>query len=268
MHAGHMRCQFPSSPTTPKRVCRLSTDFRGALREIRRKDRRSLFHFAKPTPQRPVRQAFRNSPGIAVSIAEGVDWDPVALTDGKQGAASFQSAALRLKERRSLVRSLKNGELKPRLFLDPTRNFWRFQSRLFVHLAVVELRFFNPYAEIRFTANRLPHWQQDGAAYFVTFRLADAVPYNLRTRWESEREAWLRVHPQPWSAKLEREYHERFSGAIERWLDAGLWFLRSAATGLRKDRRRSAVPLRRRTVSSHFVCSNAEPCPRFIRSKR
>jgi len=88
-------------------------------------------------------------------------------------------------------------------------------------LAVVELRFFNPYAEIRFTANRLPHWQQDGAAYFVTFRLADAVPYNLRTRWESEREAWLRVHPQPWSAKLEREYHERFSGAIERWLDAG-----------------------------------------------
>jgi REP element-mobilizing transposase RayT len=31
----------------------------------------------------------------------------------------------------------------------------------------------------------------------------------------------LRVHPQPWSAEVEREYHERFSGAIERWLDAG-----------------------------------------------
>ena len=57
--------------------------------------------------------------------------------------------------------------------------------------------------------------------YFVTFRLADAVPHNLRTQWESEREAWLRVHPQPWSAEVEREYHERFSGAIERWLDAG-----------------------------------------------
>jgi len=84
-----------------------------------------------------------------------------------------------------------------------------------------ELRFFNPYAEIRFTANRLPHWQQEGAVYFVTFRLADAVPHNLRTRWESEREAWLRVHRQPWSAEVEREYHKRFSGAIERWLDAG-----------------------------------------------
>ena len=84
-----------------------------------------------------------------------------------------------------------------------------------------ELCFFNPYAEIRFTANRLPHWQQEGAVYFVTFRLADAVPHNLRTRWESEREAWLRAHPQPWSAEVEREYHERFSSAIERWLDAG-----------------------------------------------
>jgi len=47
------------------------------------------------------------------------------------------------------------------------------------------------------------------------------VPHNLRTQWESEREGWLRVHPQPWSAEVEREYHERFSGAIERWLDAG-----------------------------------------------
>jgi len=86
---------------------------------------------------------------------------------------------------------------------------------------VTELRFFNPYADIRFTANRLPHWQQEGAVYFITFRLVDAVPHRLRSQWESEREAWLRVHPQPWSAEVEREYHERFSGAIERWLDAG-----------------------------------------------
>jgi putative transposase len=86
---------------------------------------------------------------------------------------------------------------------------------------VAELHFFNPYAEIRFTANRLPHWQQSGAVYFITFRLADAVPHRLRSQWESEREAWLRVHAQPWSAEVEQEYHERFSGAVERWLDAG-----------------------------------------------
>jgi putative transposase len=84
-----------------------------------------------------------------------------------------------------------------------------------------ELHFFNPYADIRFTANRVPHWQQQGAVYFVTFRLADAVPRRLRTEWEYEREAWLRVHPEPWTAETEREYHVRFSGAMERWLDAG-----------------------------------------------
>ena len=86
---------------------------------------------------------------------------------------------------------------------------------------MADLHFFNPYADIRFTANRLPHWQQESGLYFVTFRLADAVPQNLRTQWESERDAWLRLHPRPWSSEVEREYHERFSSTIERWLDAG-----------------------------------------------
>ena len=84
-----------------------------------------------------------------------------------------------------------------------------------------ELRFFNPYADIRHTENRLPHWQQAGAVYFVTFRLADAVPSKLRNQWEDDRQVWLRLHPEPWNSEVEREYHQRFSGAIENWLDAG-----------------------------------------------
>jgi putative transposase len=86
---------------------------------------------------------------------------------------------------------------------------------------VAELPFFNPYADIRFTANRLPHWQQEGAVYFVTFRLADAILQRLREQWESERETWLRLHPEPWSAEIQLEYHKRFSATVERWLDAG-----------------------------------------------
>jgi putative transposase len=82
-------------------------------------------------------------------------------------------------------------------------------------------RFFNPYEEIRFTENLLPHWQQNGATYFVTFRLADSVPTHLRTQWEEERATWLRFHPEPWDVGTELEYHKRFTGAIERWLDAG-----------------------------------------------
>jgi putative transposase len=86
---------------------------------------------------------------------------------------------------------------------------------------MTELRFFNPYGEIRYTENRLPHWQESSAVYFITFRCADAVPTHLRNQWENDRDAWVRVHPEPWTSETEREYHERFSGAIERWLDAG-----------------------------------------------
>jgi REP element-mobilizing transposase RayT len=84
-----------------------------------------------------------------------------------------------------------------------------------------EIRFFNPYAEIRHTENRLPHWQQEGAVYFVTFRLADAIPAKLRHQMDEERAVWLGLHPEPWSEEIEREYHKRFSGAIERRLDVG-----------------------------------------------
>jgi len=84
-----------------------------------------------------------------------------------------------------------------------------------------ELRFFNPRAEIGFTANRLPHWQQEGAVYFATFRLGDSVPGPLLTQWRGERERWLKHHPPPWADAVEREYHARFTTAMERWLDAG-----------------------------------------------
>jgi REP element-mobilizing transposase RayT len=55
----------------------------------------------------------------------------------------------------------------------------------------------------------------------LTFSLADSIPSSLRGQWANEREAWLKVHPEPWTNETEREYHRRFSGAIERWLDAG-----------------------------------------------
>jgi REP element-mobilizing transposase RayT len=84
-----------------------------------------------------------------------------------------------------------------------------------------ELMYFNSRGQIVFSANRLPHWQQAGGIYFVTFRLADSVPKQLLDRWVAEREGWLRFHPSPWSQEEEREYHERFTGAMERWLDAG-----------------------------------------------
>jgi len=84
-----------------------------------------------------------------------------------------------------------------------------------------ELRFFNPYAAIRQTENRLPHWQQQSATYFVTFRLGDSIPSHALGQWQDEREAWLRLHPLPWTGEIELEFHRRFSAALERWLDQG-----------------------------------------------
>lgn len=81
--------------------------------------------------------------------------------------------------------------------------------------------FFNPWADIRRTQNRLPHWQQPGATYFVTFHMADSIPHELRDRLAEERAKWLEHHPKPWSAVTELDYHRRFSGAVEHWLDAG-----------------------------------------------
>jgi putative transposase len=85
----------------------------------------------------------------------------------------------------------------------------------------VELKFYNPFAETRITRHNLPHWQQPGVTYFITYRLADAIPNSLLTRWKKEREIWLSFHPTPWTADVEDEYHRRFSSEIERWLDAG-----------------------------------------------
>ena len=89
----------------------------------------------------------------------------------------------------------------------------------FITVGDMVLKAFNPYAAVRVTENRLPHWQQEGGVYFVTFRLGDSLPAHLLRKWEAERTAWVSRHPKPWSPEVEAEYHERFSSCIERWLD-------------------------------------------------
>jgi putative transposase len=85
----------------------------------------------------------------------------------------------------------------------------------------MDLKFFNPFEEIRKTRHNLPHWQQSGATYFITYRLADSVPAHLFEEWNQQRASWLAIHPRPHSPEIEAKYHERFSGQIDRWLDEG-----------------------------------------------
>lgn len=62
---------------------------------------------------------------------------------------------------------------------------------------MLERQFLNHYAPLRFTRNRLPHRQQTGITYFITFRLADSVPNDLIEQWRSDRAKWLKSHPEP-----------------------------------------------------------------------
>lgn len=68
---------------------------------------------------------------------------------------------------------------------------------------------------------RLPHVTMPGAIYFVTFRLADALPLAVTQRWNQERSAWMAQNPPPWPELVEKEFHRRFTMRMEGYLDAG-----------------------------------------------
>jgi len=71
------------------------------------------------------------------------------------------------------------------------------------------------------TRRHLPHWKQEGATYFVTFRLADALPHMELEKWKRELELWHDCHPQPWDYKTFLDYELRFQEGPEKWLDQG-----------------------------------------------
>jgi carbamoylphosphate synthase large subunit/REP element-mobilizing transposase RayT len=75
--------------------------------------------------------------------------------------------------------------------------------------------------EIRKTRRNLPHWQQEGVTYFVTFRLADAVPQTVLRQWKEDLETWHKFHPEPWDTATKYEYQKRFQENREHWLDQG-----------------------------------------------
>ncbi len=72
------------------------------------------------------------------------------------------------------------------------------------------IRFFNEQATTTKTRNRLPHWQQEGACYFITFRLADSLPHTLLTGFREEHSIWMDLHPKPWPLETELDYRRTF----------------------------------------------------------
>jgi len=70
--------------------------------------------------------------------------------------------------------------------------------------------------QIRF--GDLPHWRQEGALYFVTFRLGDSLPQVLLDRWRSEQREWQTTNVRPSNELLLQSVLER-QRQIESWLD-------------------------------------------------
>jgi replication-associated recombination protein RarA len=84
------------------------------------------------------------------------------------------------------------------------------------------LHYFDSSAPIgRLRGGNLPHWRQDGAMYFVTWRTADSMPRERVDQWMQQRDAWLKAHPEPWSMRDEEEYYRLFPDRWEAWLDEG-----------------------------------------------
>jgi REP element-mobilizing transposase RayT len=83
------------------------------------------------------------------------------------------------------------------------------------------VRFFDSEALTQVRRGKLPHWTQPDVTYFVTFRLADSLPASKLSALREERDLWFKNHPVPLSDADRREYHRRFTGRFEYWLDQG-----------------------------------------------
>jgi REP element-mobilizing transposase RayT len=83
--------------------------------------------------------------------------------------------------------------------------------------------YFNPLTEIEIRGGgHLPHWEQGSVWYFVTFRLADAIPVEVVEAIQRQRETWKRVHYlQNLPPATLIEYHQLFSERYEQLLHAG-----------------------------------------------
>ena len=80
--------------------------------------------------------------------------------------------------------------------------------------------YFDPQETIGHVAGgNLPHWRQDGATYFVTFRTIDSMPRERVEQWKRERDEWLQTHPEPRDEAMRQEYRRLFTERWQDWLD-------------------------------------------------
>ena len=95
------------------------------------------------------------------------------------------------------------------------------------------MRFFDPHDDVLITQRKLPHWAQDGAVVFLTWRTLDSLPQTVLDAWRAERHRWLdtqgidptlpgwKTEVQDLPPELKAEYHDRFTTKWHQHLDTG-----------------------------------------------
>jgi REP element-mobilizing transposase RayT len=71
---------------------------------------------------------------------------------------------------------------------------------------------------------RLPHWEKEGATYFITFRLADSLPGPILDQIVTERQSIIKTANQlnrPLSSNERKKLQSLSTPIIERFLDSG-----------------------------------------------
>jgi hypothetical protein len=79
----------------------------------------------------------------------------------------------------------------------------------------------DPERPVHIYRRHLPHWRQDGATYFVTFRQQDALPQTKLRDLQQLRRQWEETHPAPRPESDWEEYARQFTRRVEHWLDEG-----------------------------------------------
>ena len=79
----------------------------------------------------------------------------------------------------------------------------------------------HPDVPVTMYTRHLPHWRQDGATYWVTFRLADSLPIEKLDLIISMRKHWEAKYPPPRSEDTWKEYVKTVTRSVEKWLDQG-----------------------------------------------
>src|SRR5919109_636310 len=68
----------------------------------------------------------------------------------------------------------------------------------------------------------LPHWRQEGATYFVTFRQNDSLPRAKINELKLLKEEWERRHPPPRLREAWEDFSRLAMTRVEGWLDEGM----------------------------------------------